>query len=135
MELTFRARRDGEIEYGIIYGTIAALALAAARFLPVHVMLPPCAFRSAVGLPCPACGATRALVALARGDVGQALVLNPLLSLVVIAGLVLFFANVLSLALRLPRPSFVLTRKEGWLVRSLAAGAVLLNWMFLALGS
>lgn len=37
-----------------------------------------CLFCQFTGLPCPACGSTRALLALWQGNVGQALTLNPL---------------------------------------------------------
>lgn len=39
----------------------------------------PCLFRWLTGMPCPACGAARALrVLLCQGDVGQSFLLNPL---------------------------------------------------------
>lgn len=38
----------------------------------------PCLFRWLTGLPCPSCGATRALRTLLQGDVWQALAVNPL---------------------------------------------------------
>lgn len=38
----------------------------------------PCPFRLATGLPCPACGSTRAVAAILRGDFAEALRLNPI---------------------------------------------------------
>lgn len=46
----------------------------------------PCLFRWLTGLPCPSCGATRALRLLCEGDVRQALWVNPL-GLVLAVGL------------------------------------------------
>ena len=40
-----------------------------------------CPFRRLTGLPCPACGATRALLAASRLDFGRAFALNPILPL------------------------------------------------------
>lgn len=40
-----------------------------------------CPFRRLSGLPCPACGSSRALVAVCRFDLGQAFTLNPILPL------------------------------------------------------
>lgn len=37
----------------------------------------PCLFRWLTGVPCPACGSTRALRALLQGDVAQAFLINP----------------------------------------------------------
>jgi hypothetical protein len=44
----------------------------------------PCRFEQLVGLPCPTCGATGALLALARGDLGEALARHPLVTLAVV---------------------------------------------------
>ncbi len=46
-----------------------------------------CLFKTLLHVPCPSCGATRAVVAVFRGDVAGALCLNPL-GLLLAAGLV-----------------------------------------------
>lgn len=38
----------------------------------------PCLFRAITGFPCPACGSTRSIVAVLRGEMQEALLLNPL---------------------------------------------------------
>lgn len=48
-----------------------------------------CLFRSATGIPCPSCGTTRSVLALMRGQLPQALLLNPLG--VIMAGAMLLF--------------------------------------------
>ena len=67
---------------------LGAAALAASpgvyllwRFDPsaADSRFPPCIFHALTGLWCPGCGTTRALHALAHGDVGGALAMNPLL--------------------------------------------------------
>ena len=50
--------------------------------LPLLVANSSCLFRHAVGIPCPVCGFTRALLALALGDWREVLRLHPLVPLV-----------------------------------------------------
>jgi hypothetical protein len=52
-----------------------------------------CFFKSVYGLPCPGCGLTRALLALAGGEIASALRLHPLAPLVPFLGLVALFRN------------------------------------------
>jgi hypothetical protein len=66
--------------------TVAAAgiaALLAARVLPILWRqgidpVPPCPFRLVTGHPCPFCGTTRSLCAMANGDVAGAARLHPL---------------------------------------------------------
>lgn len=59
-----------------------------ARFAaPFFKLLPACTFRQVTGVPCPSCGATRAGLALAQGDLLVALSNNPL----VVIGLSILF--------------------------------------------
>lgn len=62
----------------IVFGSWIALA----RGLPPGGTLVPCPVRALTGVPCPGCGMTRALLALGRGDVGEALALHPLSPLI-----------------------------------------------------
>lgn len=50
-----------------------------------------CPFRAATGLPCPACGSTRAVRAALAGDFGRSLYLNPLPFLLAGVGAVLLW--------------------------------------------
>jgi len=133
MQMLFRKRHPGEIEYGIIYGTIAAIVLIAARVLPVQEALPGCAFRGLFGLPCPTCGTTRSLIFLAQGELGSAMSLNPLVVIVVLAALAALVANLVVIAFRFPRPEVTVTSGESTAIRLSALGGVLLNWLFLVL--
>ncbi len=72
---------------------ITALAiigmLLAARFYEHLPLKPPaCGLREATGIPCLACGGTRSMMALARGNFADALAYNPLVFLSVVAALV-----------------------------------------------
>lgn len=99
----------------------AALALAgpAVPLCPTHALL---------GVDCPACGATRGLAALLRGDVAGALDHNLLLAAAVPLAVGLWVATALAAAGRpLPRPG------RGALPRP--APAVLLGVLVVALGA
>lgn len=107
-------------------GAAAALALAPglARFAPA------CVFHALTGLPCPSCGATRAVVALAGGDVGVAFGFNPLVTLGVLAFLAAGAAALPWVALRGPVPAEVRAPSLGRL-RLAAAGALAAQWAWL----
>jgi hypothetical protein len=126
-----KKRDTGRVEFGLIYGGIALLALCAARVLPILTFLPSCTFRELTGLPCPTCGASRALVYLSQGDILSSVAMNPLISLCLIASL-LYFAYSL-FTLKGARISLVLTKTDKNIVRASVLFMVLVNWCFLAL--
>ena len=74
------------------------LALPAAVWLLFFLTGLPCPLRWATGLPCPTCGVTRALLALARGDLRESLCCHPL-------ALQLTLSAVIALYLRRMRPA------------------------------
>lgn len=53
-----------------------------------------CFFKSVYGVPCPGCGMSRALLALAGGDIALAFSFHPLVPLVPFIGLVTLFRNI-----------------------------------------
>ena len=132
MNLAWRARGAGELDYGLIYGTIAILALVAVRLLPLSAFLPPCAFKAVTGFPCPACGSTRSLACLAQGDIAASMAMNPLFFLLIIAAIGAFVVNGTLRLCRLPLPSMDLTAFEADCIRVAAVLVVLANWAFLA---
>jgi hypothetical protein len=115
----------------------AALSFAAALLLPFDrppLSLFACPFRAATGWPCPSCGATHAVLHLARGELLASLLSSPLFSL----GAVLFWGSALLVAARalglrrtlhLPAPSAAGARR----LRVGALGLLLANWAFVAL--
>ncbi|MBI2946449.1 MAG: DUF2752 domain-containing protein [Verrucomicrobia bacterium] len=69
---------------------VLSLMLLASCLSNLALTLPPCGMRVFTGLPCPLCGSTRCLAALARFEFASALSLNPLTFLVVSAIIVWF---------------------------------------------
>lgn len=131
MRISLRYRNPGEIEFEIIYGSIAVMALVTALYLPITDIVPDCAFKAFTGIPCPTCGSTRSLMHLAHGDVAGSLILNPLFSLAMITALVLFFARLAHIPFSRSRIALIHTRREGIFFRAVIAGLFLVNWFYL----
>ena len=115
-------------QLAFLWGGAALLCAAAAPWSPALARgLPPCPFRALVGIPCLTCGTTRALLALARLDVGAALCWNPLAAaagiLFVPGGLVALGAALTGRGVETPRPAPAL--------RAALAIARAANWVFL----
>ncbi len=131
MIFTLRKRTPGQIEFGIIYGAIALIALFAGRFLPVLSFAPSCALRDLTGLPCPTCGATRSIFHLSHGHFGAAFLMNPLVDLCVLAALIYLGYALVTFLFDLPRPAVVLSSRERDRARVSAVIVLLINWIYL----
>lgn len=114
-------------QLAFFWGGAALASAAAAPFArTLAAGAPACAFHAVTGVPCPTCGGTRALVALAGLDVGAAFAWNPLVTLAaaafVLGGLValVLAARGRGVADVAPRP---------WL-RAFAALALAANWAY-----
>jgi Protein of unknown function (DUF2752) len=135
MQIVFRKRTTGEIEYGIIFGGLSLVALGIARIMPVLSLAPSCFFKTITGIPCPTCGATRSVVYLASGEIAAAILMNPLIALCVLAAILIFFLNLVALAFDLPRINIVLTTEERNAMRSSVIILTLVQWAFLIITS
>ncbi len=133
MRFVLNKRVPGRIEFGIIYGGIALLALFAGRFLPVLVFAPSCVFRRVTGLPCPTCGSTRSIVFLAQGDITSAFFMNPLVGACAIAAVLFLLYSLFTLVFDVPRIGVVLSESEKDRLRALVVLLVLLNWLYLVI--
>jgi hypothetical protein len=93
----------------------AAGVLGAAAVWPLLPVHPPfaCPLRATTSIPCPMCGLTRACVAIARGDVVDALRYNPGVVLVVVAVVLAIVTP--SALLRLRAPTWLLIAGFGLL--------------------
>jgi hypothetical protein len=112
---------------------LSALGARVVLVLPAGAWTYPllCPFRIMTGLPCFACGGTRALGALASGRWAQALQLNPLVAAsalgIVAAGLASWVRRVA----RRPALRLDLSRREMVLLRVLLVAAIVINWVYL----
>ncbi|HET7319653.1 MAG TPA: DUF2752 domain-containing protein [Nitrospirota bacterium] len=131
MQVTFKKRERGGIEFGIIYGGIAVAALAVPWFLPVRLLSPSCAFKGLFDIPCPTCGATRAVVHLSHGEIAFALAMNPLISIAMVFAVLFFFYSLITLLFDSRRIGFILTEREKNAVRSVAIVLLLIQWGWL----
>jgi hypothetical protein len=120
------------VPLGTVFGVVLVLAAAlAAAWLRLGLPLPLCHFREWTGVPCPTCGATRMVQALLSGEIGQALVLNPLLflGLAGVAAWALIATAVRLFGLPTWRMRF---GSREWLVVRLAVVALFLSdWIYL----
>lgn len=131
MHLRVTEKIRGKIDFSIVYGGIAVMCLLAARYLPITDILPPCAFRTICGIPCPTCGVTRSLIELARGNICASLSMNPLAAVIFSAATVYCLYSVLSFLICTRRIRCFLSDREKVGVRFAAILIVLVNWCYL----
>lgn len=117
-------------QLAFLWGGAALFCAAAAPFArDLAAGAPVCAFRAITGIPCPTCGGTRALLALARLDLGAALAWNPLVTLGVAA---FFFGGLVALVRALRGQGVPDPAPPRW--AGAAAGlALAANWAFVFL--
>jgi hypothetical protein len=116
-----------ERQLAFLWGGAALACAAAAPFArALAAGAPVCAFRSLTGVPCPTCGGTRALLALARLDVGAALAWNPLVTL---AALVFALGGLVALARAIRGEGVPDGAPPRW-AGAAAALALAANWAF-----
>lgn len=137
MTLELRSLRRGETDHEALWaGVAASMAVMFVAWLRV-VEWPPilCPFRVLTGVPCPTCGATRALFAFAQGDLVASLRLNPLVGGGLLLALpYLAYATLVSV-FRLPRLRIAqvgpgearLTRIATWVVLAAAWGFLIVD--------
>lgn len=132
MRVLLKKRTPGEIEFGIIYGGMALVALFVVRFFPVMTTLAPsCVFKGLTGIPCPTCGGTRAAVHLAHGGVLASLGMNPLAAIVLIFGILYFFYSALTFLFDIQRINLVITGHEKNAARLMLIATAAINWAYL----
>jgi hypothetical protein len=131
MRLFLKKRAPDQIEFGIIYGGIALMMLAAGRLMPVLSLAPDCVFKGLTGIPCLTCGSTRAVVRLSHGDILPAFELNPLTTLCLISAVLYFIYSLMRVVFDLPRISFLLTDQEKNVMRAGAVILLLVQWVYL----
>lgn len=118
---------------GVTFFAVLCAVLASPLIDRIGWLAKPCGLRAATGLPCLACGGTRSVQALARGEWLTALKFNPLV-VVGVSAAVIWFAVAVWRAWRWDPASSVATRgrwnRVRWALIALAVAAVL-NWIYL----
>jgi len=121
-------------ELALLWCAASVGTLALAPLWPMlSGLLRPCAFRTLTGLPCPTCGTTRAVLAVVRGDLGAAIVFNPLATVVLMVFLGGGLAAPLWVCSGGPLPDLG-TGTQRRLALALLL-AFLLNWAYLLLSN
>ena len=126
-------RDSGRIEFGIIYGAIAMLALYAARFPRIITFPSSCVFKRIAGIPCPTCGSTRAVLHLSHGEIIAALAFNPLTSSCFLAAVLYFLYSLITLAPGIPRVGIAFSDTEKNALLAGAGALAMMNWLYLIL--
>jgi Protein of unknown function (DUF2752) len=112
-----------------VYAAMAALSFLAARFLPILSIPYVCPAKGLFHIPCPTCGMTHAFVALAHGDLAEALRSSPLGSLLAALAWTYALADLGRLALNRPLPDPPAAAVRAGVALGLAA--LLVNWAWL----
>lgn len=122
-------RLDRLVAPSVSLFAVIALLIAARTYQNWPVKAPSCSLRVFTGIPCVGCGGTRAMSALSRADVVEAMRYNPL---VVLGGLVIVLWFLWTL-LTIKRQQRVVGESKkmvkGWTVVIFLL--VLLNWVYL----
>lgn len=133
MTLEWRALARGETDHETLWASVAAASVVMLALWMAFVEWPPvlCPLQAIAGLPCPTCGATRAVFALVGGRPLEALRLNPLVT----AGLLLAVPYVGYAAtvavLGLPRLRVRVRPPEARVARVAFVSVVVATWVFL----
>jgi hypothetical protein len=131
MDLRFVHLTPGEIDHEKLWGSVAAAGLAGAAIW-LRLLGPPplvCPFRWFTGIPCPACGATRALASLAAGHLAASVHFNPAVLPGCMLALVYITYAAVVVGLRLPRVRLALDQHEGTIARWGTVAAIGAFWI------
>lgn len=114
-----------------IFLAIGWLSIIAATCV-VYFNLPiVCTFKASIGWPCPACGSTRSLMALGRGDLWTSFRMNPLAAATYLALLMLTLQMVAGRFIRSLRFRVVLEESEWPGFVAVLAVLLIASWAFL----
>lgn len=133
MRVVWRRMPAAGFDHELVWLLVSLAALAGgAAWMWLGLAGPRCPFLAMTGWPCLTCGATRATIAVLRGDVLQAFSWNPLAFLALCGVAVFDLYAVVVLLGRAPRLRIVeWTRAEKNILRIAVVSGLLLNWMYL----
>ena len=133
LPVCFRPLAPREPDFELLFLTVSLTAAASCfAWLAFGLPWPKCWFRQMTGLPCPTCGATRSILSLAHGNLGDAIALNPMLFLCYVGTLALDLYCAFVLLFRFPRLRLAgLPAKIKHLLCVLVFAAAATNWIYL----
>ncbi len=133
MRFAWIQQKQTETDFELIYAPLAILLFLFVRFMPAKFFAAfSCPFLEISGLPCPSCGATRALILVSHGEIIQGLKMSPLFAALLLGGLVFAGYALAVISLRLPRLRLVSLGRYGHLILgAVIGGSLLLNWGYL----
>lgn len=137
MTIRFVRLASGELDHELLWTAVGSAALVTAAVWLRFAGLPPlaCPFHAITGLPCPTCGATRALAALMTGRVAVSLDFNPAVLPAVALGLVYAVYALPVIVLRLPRVRVQISSHEARAARWLTLASALSFWAWMIVRS
>lgn len=137
MKLVLRRLGPGDTDYELLFGVIVAPILGAAALLVAvlpDALLPKCMLHVSLGIPCPTCGACRALRLLAGGRFADAWILQPLIVTLLAAGaLYCAYSSVVVFGKRARLRPVHVSRREKKVMFFVAVGLAVANWAYLFL--
>jgi hypothetical protein len=116
----------------LAFAGIGAALLVAARVLPFdRIPLLHCPLRTGVGIPCPSCGMTRAFRFFVRGELGAAVEVSPLGTLLAALAVALALYGLLRLTVLRRGLALSLGPTAARATRIGIASAIAGNWLYL----
>ncbi|MBN1866726.1 DUF2752 domain-containing protein [Candidatus Sumerlaeota bacterium] len=133
MRFLWRRKHPGEFDHELVWSLLTLGAFGVARFLPAEgIGMSICWFHGLTGIPCPSCGSTRSLIALAHGQWGEAAAWNPLASLFFVGMGFYVVYSAFTLLLRRPRLRLQFTSaRERLALAAILVLAVTIDWIYL----
>jgi hypothetical protein len=128
--LLYPASRAGFAPLWIFLGLAGAL-IVLPWLMRWNIPIPQCQWKKLTGIPCPACGSTRCLAAIASLQLATALQFNPLAFLVFCAVPVWFFLWIIDRFWRKSLLFRLRQQAERWPFWIILAAAGCLNWIYL----
>ena len=119
------------IPAGITFLAVVGLVGIARVYERLPVQAPDCKFKTVLGIPCLSCGGTRSMQALALGNVGEALTLNPAVVLGVTASVIWLVIGLLRYRNGFTRPTPQASTKRIKIVGTTVAALLAANWIYL----
>lgn len=121
-----------ELIFGVLVIPITTLFYIALSHLPPQ-LIPICRFHAITGLPCPTCGATRAMQLLSTGNIIQALLMQPLITtFAILSAIYSLYSFIVTLGHR-PRIRPINVTKKDKKYILITTTLIILNWVYLAI--